>query len=52
MSESITTTMSAHSHLISRVNIEPGNSLHPTIPGIGGQSARSSRYNINEKYVH
>ena len=36
MSRAITATVSAHSHLDSRVRDVPGNSLHPTMPGTGG----------------
>ena len=52
MSGAITTTMSAHSHLISRANIKPWDSLHPTMTGTGSHKGWSSRYDKNESYVH
>ena len=42
MSEVITTTASAHSHLGGRVRNLPGDSLHPTMPRTGGHSGRST----------
>ena len=42
MSGAITITASAHSHLGGRVRNLPGDSLHPTLPGTGGHTGRST----------
>ena len=42
VSGAITATVSAHSHLHGRVTDEPGDSLHPTVPGTGGHTGRST----------
>ena len=44
MSGAITTTASAHSHLGGRVRNLPGDSLHPTMPGTGGHTGRSTSH--------
>ena len=44
MSGAITATVSAHSHLDGRVRDVPGDSLHPTMPGTGGHTGRSTRH--------
>ena len=44
MSGAITATASAHSHLGGRVRNLPGDSLHPTMPGTGGHTGRSTRH--------
>ena len=44
MSGAITATVSAHCHFHGRVRDVPGDSLHPTMPGIGGYTGRSTRY--------
>ena len=42
MSGAITTTASAHSHLGGTVRNLLGDSLHPTMPGTGGHTGRST----------
>ena len=42
MSGTTTATVSAHSHLDGRVRDEPGDSSHPTMPGTGGHTGRST----------
>ena len=44
MSGTITATVSAHSHLDGRVRDEPGDSSHPTMPGTGGHTGRSTMH--------
>ena len=44
MSGTINATMSAPSHLDSRVRDAPGDSSHPTMPGTGGHAGRSTRH--------
>ena len=44
MNGAITTTMSAHSHLVGRVRDVPGDSLHPTMLGTGGHTGRFTRH--------
>ena len=44
MSGTITATASAHSHLDGRVRDASGDSSHPTMPGTGGHTGRSTRY--------
>ena len=45
MSGTTTATVSAHSHLDGRVRDEPGDSSHPTMPGTGGHTGRSTTHN-------
>ena len=47
----ITATMSAPSHLDSRVRDVLGDSLHPTIPGTEGHTGKSTRHDENRWYV-
>ena len=56
MSGAITTTVSAHSHLHGRVTGVPGDSVHPTMPGTGGHTGRST-WHVKKRggmysYVH
>ena len=44
MSGTITATVSAHSHLDGRVRDAPRDSLHPTMPGTGCHTGRSTRH--------
>ena len=44
MSGTITTTVSAHSHLDGRVRDAPGDSSHPTLPGTEGHTGRSTTH--------
>ena len=49
----ITATVSADSHLDGRVRGLPGDSLHPTMPGTGGHTGRSTRHDKkNRQGVH
>ena len=45
MSGTTTATVSAHSHLDGRVRDEPGDSSHPTMPGTGAHTGRSTTHN-------
>ena len=51
MSGAITSTVSSHSHLIGRVKIVTGGSLHPTMLGTGGHTGRSTGHDENLRYV-
>ena len=44
MSGAITAIASVHYHLHGRVRDMPGDSLHPTMPGTGGHTGRSTRH--------
>ena len=51
MSGAIIATVSAHSHLDGRVRDVPRDSLHPTMPGTGGHTGRSTRHDKKKQAV-
>ena len=52
MRGTITATVSAHSHLDGRVRDAPRDSSHPTMPGNGGHTRRSTRHGLKNKGMY